>query len=91
MNIICLKKSSKRLSTSQAVLVTDIADTGITAAAGADIIAATAAVRAKEDTTTVMAAVIVTNAGATAAVNPKSSCSAFGTRVFLCDRLNGPV
>ncbi|MCD2496650.1 hypothetical protein LRN48_15095, partial [Staphylococcus aureus] len=26
---------------------------------------------AKEDTTTVMAAVIVTNAGATAAVNPK--------------------
>ncbi|AWX20995.1 hypothetical protein CXF51_01750 [Bacillus subtilis subsp. subtilis] len=81
MNSICLKKSSKRLSTSQAVLVTDIADTGITAAAGADIIAATAA-RAKEDTTTVMAAVIVTNAGATAAVNPKSSCSAFGTRVF---------
>ncbi|WP_339188344.1 hypothetical protein [Bacillus sp. FSL M8-0025] len=70
MNSICLKKSSKRLSTSQAVLVTDIADTGITAAAGADIIAATAA-RAKEDTTTVMAAVIVTNAGATAAVNPK--------------------
>ncbi|WP_396582912.1 hypothetical protein ACFVP7_01260 [Bacillus sp. SG20033] len=71
MNIICLKKSSKRLSTSQAVLVTDIADTGITAAAGADIIAATAAARAKEDTMTVMAAVIVTNAGATAAVNPK--------------------
>lgn len=70
MNSICLKKSSKRLSTSQAVLVTDIADIGITAAAGADIIAATAA-RAKEDTTTVMAAVIVTNAGATAAVNPK--------------------
>ncbi|MEC0313568.1 hypothetical protein P4472_03820 [Bacillus subtilis] len=69
MNIICLKKSSKRLSTSQAVLVTDIAD--ITAAAGADIIAATAAARAKEDTTTVMAGVIVTNAGATAAVNPK--------------------
>lgn len=71
MNSICLKKSSKRLSTSQAVLVTDIADTGITAAVGADIIAATAAARAKEDTTTVMAAVIVTNAGATAAVNPK--------------------
>ncbi|MED0589325.1 hypothetical protein [Bacillus subtilis] len=71
MNIICLKKSSKRLSTSQAVLVTDIADTGITAAAGADIIAATAAARAKEDTTTVMEAVIATNAGATAAVNRK--------------------
>ncbi|WP_041517614.1 hypothetical protein [Bacillus subtilis] len=71
MNIICLKKSSKRLSTSQAVLVTDIADPGITAAAGADIIAATAAAQAKEDTTTVMAAVIVTNAGATAAVNRK--------------------
>ncbi|WP_340034916.1 hypothetical protein [Bacillus sp. FSL K6-0993] len=83
MNIICLKKSSKRLSTSQAVLVTDIADTGITAAAGADIIAATAAAQAKEDTTTVMAAVIVTNAGATAAVNPKKVLvPLFGTRVF---------
>lgn len=71
MNSICLKKSSKRLSTSQAVLVTDIADTGITAAAGADFIAATAAAQAKEDTTTVMAAVIATNAGATAAANLK--------------------
>ncbi|QJC87131.1 hypothetical protein K1Y82_01245 [Bacillus inaquosorum] len=58
---ICLKKSSKRSSISQAALVTDIAD----------ITAATAAAQAKEDTTTVMAAVIVTNAGATAAVNPK--------------------
>ncbi|MDK2599581.1 hypothetical protein QO179_10945 [Bacillus stercoris] len=65
------KNSSKRSKTSQAVLVTDIADTGITAAAGADIIAAIAAARAKEDTTTVMVGVIVTNAGATAAVNPK--------------------
>ncbi|MEC2112763.1 hypothetical protein P9F85_16135 [Bacillus stercoris] len=68
---ICLKNSSKRSKTSQAVLVTDIAGIGITAAAGADIIAATAAARAKEDTTTVMAGVIVTNAGATAAVKPK--------------------
>nr|WP_151256654.1 hypothetical protein [Bacillus stercoris] len=68
---ICLKNSSKRSKTSQAVLVTDIADTGITAAAGADIIAAIVAARAKEDTTTVMAGVIVINAGATAAVNPK--------------------
>ncbi|KFF57572.1 hypothetical protein CM50_17650 [Bacillus subtilis] len=51
--------------------MTDIADTGITAAAGADIIAAIVAARAKEDTTTVMAGVIVINAGATAAVNPK--------------------
>lgn len=82
MNIICLKKSSKRLSTSQAVLVTDIADTGITAA-GADIIAATAAARAKEDTTTVMAAVIVTNAGATAAVNPKKFLFRFWDKGFF--------
>lgn len=83
MNIICLKKSSKRLSTSQAVLVTDIADTGITAAAGADIIAAIAAARAKEDTTTVMAAVIVTNAGATAAVNPKKFLFRFWDKGFF--------
>lgn len=82
MNSICLKKSSKRLSTSQAVLVTDIADTGITAAAGVDIIAATAA-RAKEDTTTVMAAVIVTNAGATAAVNPKKFLFRFWDKGFF--------
>ncbi|AUZ25056.1 hypothetical protein ABE187_10300 [Bacillus cabrialesii] len=68
---ICLKNSSKRSSTSQAALVTDTADTGITAAAGADITEAIAAAQAKEDTTTVMAGVIVTNAGATAAVNPK--------------------
>ncbi|OLQ46197.1 hypothetical protein BHT94_13645 [Bacillus licheniformis] len=51
--------------------MTDTADTGITAAAGADITEAIAAAQAKEDTTTVMAGVIVTNAGATAAVNPK--------------------
>lgn len=68
---ICLKKSLKRSSASQAALATGIADTGTTAAAGAGITAAIAAAQAKEDTTTVMAAVIVTNAGATAAVNPK--------------------
>ncbi len=42
------KKSSKRSSTSQAALVTDIADTGITAATGADITAATARLRQKK-------------------------------------------
>ncbi|MGG1246926.1 hypothetical protein [Bacillus spizizenii] len=68
---ICLKKSLKRSSASQAALATGIADTGTTAAADAGITAAIAAAQAKEDTTTVMAAVIVTNAGATAAVNPK--------------------
>lgn len=68
---ICLKKSLKRSSASQAALATGIADRGTTAAADAGITAAIAAAQAKEDTTTVMAAVIVTNAGATAAVNPK--------------------
>ncbi|QHF56066.1 hypothetical protein Bateq7PJ16_0260 [Bacillus subtilis] len=63
--------------------MTDIADTGITAAAGADIIAATAAARAKEDTTTVMAAVIVTNAGATAAFNPKKFLFRFWDKGFF--------
>lgn len=80
---ICLKKSSKRSSTSQAALVTDIADTDITAAAGADITAATAAAQAKEDTTTVMAGVIVTNAGATAAVNPKKFLFRFWDKGFF--------
>lgn len=56
---ICLKKSLKRSSTSQAARVIAIADTGITAA------------QVKEDTTTVMAAVIAISAGATAAVNLK--------------------
>ncbi|MEG7336306.1 hypothetical protein [Bacillus sp. 0102A] len=65
---ICLKKSLKQSSTSQAALAADIVDTGITAAAGAGT---TAVAQVKEDTTTVMAAVIVTNAGATAAVNLK--------------------
>ncbi|NTU27659.1 hypothetical protein HPX95_15975 [Bacillus tequilensis] len=45
---ICLKNSSKRSNTSQAALVTDIADTGITAAAGADITEVTAAVNPKK-------------------------------------------
>lgn len=67
---ICLKKSLKRSSASQAARVIAIADIGITAAAGADITAATAA-QVKEDTTTDMAAVIATSAGATAAVNLK--------------------
>ncbi|ATX83388.1 hypothetical protein CU084_02640 [Bacillus velezensis] len=44
---ICLKNSSKRSSTSQAALVTDIADTGITVA-GADITEVTAAVNPKK-------------------------------------------
>ncbi|MCY7894811.1 hypothetical protein MOB09_17640 [Bacillus vallismortis] len=68
---ICLKKSLKRSSASQAARVIAIADIGITAAAGADITAATAAAQAKEDTTTDMAAVIATSAGTTAAVNLK--------------------
>ncbi len=68
---ICLKKSLKRSSASQAARVIAIADIGITAAAGADITAATAAAQAKEDTTIDMAAVIATSAGATAAVNLK--------------------
>lgn len=59
---ICLKKSLKRSSTSQAARVIAIADTGITAATAAQV---------KEDTTTVMAAVIAISAGATAAVNLK--------------------
>jgi hypothetical protein len=68
---VCLKKSLKRSSTSQAARVIAIANTGITAAAGAGITEATAAAQAKEGTTTVMAAVIATSAGATAAVNLK--------------------
>ncbi|QIW78562.1 hypothetical protein G4P54_01240 [Bacillus tequilensis] len=80
---ICLKNSSKRSSTSQAALVTDIADTGITAAAGADITEVTAAAQAKEDTMIVMAAVIVTNVGATAAVNPKKFLFRFWDKGFF--------
>lgn len=68
---ICLKKSLKRSSTSQAARVIAIADTSITAAADAGITAATAAAQGKENTTTVMAAVIAISAGATAAVNLK--------------------
>lgn len=68
---VCLKKSLKRSSTSQAARVIAIANTGITAAVRAGITEATAAAQAKEDTTTVMAAVIATSAGATAAVNLK--------------------
>ncbi|WP_420976705.1 hypothetical protein [Bacillus vallismortis] len=79
---ICLKKSLKRSSASQAARVIAIADIGITAAAGADITAATAAAQAKEGTTTDMAAVIATSAGATAAVNQKSSCSVLGQGFF---------
>ncbi|MCY9258270.1 hypothetical protein MOF13_03990 [Bacillus spizizenii] len=79
---ICLKKSLKRSSTSQAARVIAIADTGITAAADTGITAATAA-QVKEDTTTVMAAVIAISAGATAAVNlKKSSCSVLGQGFF---------
>ncbi|ADM36264.1 hypothetical protein ACT3UT_02015 [Bacillus spizizenii ATCC 6633 = JCM 2499] len=71
---ICLKKSLKRSSTSQAARVIAIADTGITAATAAQV---------KEDTTTVMAAVIAISAGATAAVNlKKSSCSVLGQGFF---------
>ncbi|MEC1602373.1 hypothetical protein [Bacillus halotolerans] len=83
MNSICLKKSSKRSSTSLAARVIAIADIGTTAAAGAAITGATAAVLAEEDITIVMAAVTATNAGATAAVNQKkSSCSALGQGFF---------
>ncbi|KUP37926.1 hypothetical protein [Bacillus halotolerans] len=82
MNSICLKKSSKRSSPSQAARVIAITDTGTTAAAGA-ITAATAAALAEEDITIVMGAVTATNAGATAAVNrKKSSCSALGQGFF---------
>ncbi|OBA03781.1 hypothetical protein A9D36_11445 [Bacillus subtilis] len=63
--------------------MTDIADTGITAAAGADITEAIAAAQAKEDITTVMAGVIVTNAGATAAVNQKKFLFRFWDKGFF--------